>query len=102
MLRRNKDISISVSPSANDGDSFKVQDDQKGQLADDASNEVPMEGTDAVKSPSNHSNERTIPQRCQQIASKVALKSIGKIAQLELKNNKNSSSNNVKDESSTF
>ena len=60
LLRRNKDISISVSTSANDSDSSKVQDDQKGQLADDASSEVPMEGTDAVKSPANRSNKRKI------------------------------------------
>ena len=80
LLRRNKDISISVSTSANDGDSSKVQDDQKGQLADDASSEAPMEGTDVVKSPANCSNKRKITQRREQIASKAALESIGKIA----------------------
>ena len=30
LLRRHKDISISTSPSVNDGDSSKVQKDQKG------------------------------------------------------------------------
>ena len=57
-------------------------------MPDDASSEVPMEGTDVVKPPSNCSNERKIPQRRQWIASKAAVESIGKIAQSKRKNSK--------------
>ena len=63
-------------------------------MPDDASSEVSTEDADAVKSPSNCSNKRKIPQRCQQIASKAALKSIGKIARSKQKNSKTSISDN--------
>ena len=53
-----------------------------------------MQGTDAVKSPSNCSNERKVPQRRQQIVSKAAVESIGKIAQSKRKNSKISSPDN--------
>ena len=53
-----------------------------------------MEGTDAVKSPSNRSNERKIPQCCQRIASKAALELIDKKAKSKQKNSKTSISDN--------
>ena len=89
--------------SVNDGDSSKVQKDQKEQLADDASSEVPMEDTDAVKSPSNRSNERKVPQCCQRIVSKAAVESIGKIAQSKQKNSKISlpDNHNIDDDESS-
>ena len=72
-------------------------------MADDASSEVPMEGTDAVKSPSNYSNERKVPQRRQQIVSKAAVKLIGKIAQFKQKNSKISlpDNHNIDDDESS-
>ena len=62
LLRRNNDISISDSPSHNNGDTSTVKKDEKGLLPDDVLTKVPVLGTYVVESPSIHTNERMIPQ----------------------------------------
>ena len=62
LLRRNNDVSIIISPSHNNGDTSTVKKDEKGLLPDDVLTKVPVLGTDVVKSPSIHTNERMIPQ----------------------------------------